>query len=1632
MKALGKFSKTYLKQVIILVQVYLLVVLGPLCGSTALATPNSPSVVLGSTESIATGNTTQVNLITDKAVINWRGLDTSDGQQLIFDKSGASGAPFSVLNRVTSGGATQFDGILNGNNGHVIIVNPQGIVFGSTSVINAFKFTASGLGVSSADYTSWYNGSGELNFTSGSGSVINNSIDGISAEQVRLIGKNVTNNGTIRTTGPGGLVVMAAGEKVYLAEAGSDVLVDTTWDAGDNAVTNNGTIDAAGGTIRLASGDIFSQAAIEDAASFVAEAKRDITISGPIDAGSVDVQAGRDITLEEDVTIHTTGDIYLWADEIGDTQGDFLAREGADITADAGNVTIRGNEVKLYGAVKAGINESGEVTPDKDLTITGRDCFGGDETEWRNVWAYDILEASRDIIISDTGQTEIATWVPSGKCGGGYWEYSTEYDPGTIHLFGDVTAGRNLELYNDTYTGPDVTFRAGNNVILANDQLETTPPGYCERLTGDTWLALRAGNEIVAPDTVITVTGSTLIMEQGPSIDTKDFEFDNQAATNLTLISNSGSVTSDMAKPENAADKWDTIGATANDDITLSGDGSIRSGDSGTDTSKSLWAKNGNINVNAGGDFSADKNIEAGTDISATAGDNVLLMGNATAGQNIMLAANEDVDALGDITAGANVEISSSDTTTYLGGNVTAGSDITLHNNTVLNGSGSQRIEATTGTLTASKNLDKTTTGNLNLAGGAGINLDGTVDVQAGSLTIEDDVTAAGDILANDDVTLDGAATLDGTANQKIDAENGTLWTKSTITKTGAGNLNLGGQNGINLDGTVDVQAGSLTVEDDAAAAGDLLANDNVTLNGASTLDGAADQRIDAENGTLWAKSTITKTGAGNLNLGGQTGINLDGTVDVKAGSLNIEDDVTAAGDLLANDNVILNGTATLDGGDQSIESKNGVVVAHGTITKTTSGQMSILAADGITLEDAAMAGDSMYLDADTDNDGTGDMLAQSTLTTTNGDIEISASDTTIKLQDNVSAGRDLILNNNTEVAAGKKLDAGRDVTVAADKTLKGKGALTVEADRNITLGGDVTASDEVDGDLVLWADKNADNDGDMTAYGTIRNYGGDIDIYSSDDTTYIGGDVYGGHNITLHNNTRVNGYGDQTLEAGNKLTADGYVRKFTEGDMYLVGNSQGESEISVDLTYDGDGPGTSTYQGNLWILGEEDVQISDDVTTFGDDCVDCEEQVFFSELLGETGGVAIISENGAIYTDGADGALDVAVTGSSDAALGTGVYGFGLNTNNDEAKAAIAIVSAEPLKIKGENARLDASGRYYNDGSVDDRAGINFLDIDAEIPDGVPRDQGEPFDLAIYTASENGSVEIDCLVTITSETIPLPTILIAQLPEQPDAAGAMVIDAYDVVTVGNQFNESLRAGDVGDRLEVASRITEWLEDAVDRLPFPEDLDLPKGYNYVMRGAGAENPEIGDGAPAWVLESRDKEEPFVAAAPIQEPEMKYTGCPALVNWLAGELNLNSDQVQVLFVGSRGATYDIQPCDTCARLQLAARVLMDSDGSRMAALAKVVNEYASAGAPPSEEQMAMIAAALQNPEQGTDYAMASEWLDAMTQYVSILHSDLGIDTADAVAAVDKYVTPVIGGENPAVAAFVSAQLAGISG
>ena len=224
--------------------------------SIVTAGPEGAQVVNGQVTIQQSGGNTAITA-SDKAIINYSSFDITQPETVQFIQPGSNA---SVLNRILSANPTNINGTLLAN-GRVFFVNPAGVYIGNGARINVNQLVASGLNISNADFIN-----GSYNFAGGNGAVIN---DGdISAQRVYLIGKQVTNSGNISC--PAGYVVMAAGDRVFLSELGSEIVLDvegTSLSESANAaapevgVLNKGTIEAAGGIIALAAaGDIYSQA----------------------------------------------------------------------------------------------------------------------------------------------------------------------------------------------------------------------------------------------------------------------------------------------------------------------------------------------------------------------------------------------------------------------------------------------------------------------------------------------------------------------------------------------------------------------------------------------------------------------------------------------------------------------------------------------------------------------------------------------------------------------------------------------------------------------------------------------------------------------------------------------------------------------------------------------------------------------------------------------------------------------------------------------------------------------------------------------------------------------------------------------------------------------------------------------------------------------------------------------------------------------------------------------------------------------------------------------------------------------------------------------------------------------------
>ncbi|MHC4703173.1 MAG: Ig-like domain-containing protein, partial [Planctomycetota bacterium] len=297
------------------------------------------------------------------AIINWKNFSTEGTHSVTFNQfdSGALSEASAVLNRVNSGTVpTQFNGALTAN-GRVFIVNPAGIIFGSGSTVNVSQLVASGLNMSDDAFKAILEDpANEMQFVGGDGDVTN--LGTIRADKVYLVGKTVTNRYGI--TAQNGLVVLAAGDNVFLAQDGSNVLVQVA-DVSDGTpdVENRSLISAGNGSIVLAAGDTMSRAisnsGIISAASgsITARAARienKGTISANGDGGSITLAATEQVTLDywnnEAGTGLTTAN--GGADQNGGTiniesEGSVIITENAAVQAAGGTGTGNGGSVNI-------------------------------------------------------------------------------------------------------------------------------------------------------------------------------------------------------------------------------------------------------------------------------------------------------------------------------------------------------------------------------------------------------------------------------------------------------------------------------------------------------------------------------------------------------------------------------------------------------------------------------------------------------------------------------------------------------------------------------------------------------------------------------------------------------------------------------------------------------------------------------------------------------------------------------------------------------------------------------------------------------------------------------------------------------------------------------------------------------------------------------------------------------------------------------------------------------------------------------------------------------------------------------------------------------------------------------------
>jgi filamentous hemagglutinin family protein len=196
--------------------------------------------IRGGTGTIAqSGGAMNINQSSNKMIVDWKQFNIAAGESVNFIQPNAQSV---ALNRVLGNNASSIYGSLNAN-GQVFLVNPNGIVFGSSAQVNAGALVASTLSISNADFMA---GKNIFTRNGSAGEIINNGqIKASTGGAVALIASNVTNNGLIVANA--GSVSLLAGDKITLGDNLIAVAVDKSQI--EAAIRNGGLIQADGGRV---------------------------------------------------------------------------------------------------------------------------------------------------------------------------------------------------------------------------------------------------------------------------------------------------------------------------------------------------------------------------------------------------------------------------------------------------------------------------------------------------------------------------------------------------------------------------------------------------------------------------------------------------------------------------------------------------------------------------------------------------------------------------------------------------------------------------------------------------------------------------------------------------------------------------------------------------------------------------------------------------------------------------------------------------------------------------------------------------------------------------------------------------------------------------------------------------------------------------------------------------------------------------------------------------------------------------------------------------------------------------------------------------------------------------------------
>ncbi|MEW5755690.1 MAG: filamentous hemagglutinin N-terminal domain-containing protein, partial [Pseudomonadota bacterium] len=847
---------------------------------SAHAAPAGGNVVGGAGSISQSGVNTTIHQASQNMAIDWQSYNVNVGERVQYIQPNASSIS---LNRILSNQGSTIAGRIDAN-GHVILVNHNGIFFTPTSVLNVGGIIASGLDIQPSDFMNGHYIFNEVLGTEGgvvNSGLINASLGG----NVALIGRSVENRGVIAANL--GTVTLAAGKETVLTfdDAGllgvrvSKEIVQSKLGV-DPAVVNGGEIQAQGGRVLLTastSQDVFSRAVntlgIEEARSVVVHEDGSFTLgdgadvvnSGTIDTSTSDQSVGRIVLIGENVTSSGTikadaasgngGEIELHANDTTLLTQSSVTSARAEANGQGGIVKVLGEKVGLFDHAR--VEASG-------ATGGGEVLIGGDQ-QGKNP----LIRNANFIYLSEHSQIN-ANAVTNGD-GGKIITFAAD----TARIYGDLSARGGAN--------------AGDGGFIETSgvrgfEIHTTPDAGAEQGLAGLWL--------IDPYN-LTITGGDASIPSNLSGDTKVFS------------------------PTASS----TLGANTIYEALKSNNVTINTGSTGPEE--------GNITLTSGADISYDActtrtlRLEAAGDITFQAGSRIY----------DVRPASSTIDKLNVVLqAGGAVTVESGASITTQGGNFTVGSTsapvASFTNNGTVNTSGLSGCD--TGGCRDGGNVSIYTTGNIITTG---LSTFGRAD-DSNSITYGG---GGGAVVLN-------ASGLSATiaVNGAIDTHGGNDTQGSEIGGN-AGSVILSAAGGISLAGDISAKGGSVssgTAGNGAAITltGPVTLANNITLDasgatsGDISVNGAVNsQDATARNLTLTGRDvTLSAMGdtrpLGTLTVNAIRNIALTGNVTT-TGSVNMNFGSGVAGAFTVDPNLtFFTGAMTVTGGTNADEFNLGSV----------------------------------------------------------------------------------------------------------------------------------------------------------------------------------------------------------------------------------------------------------------------------------------------------------------------------------------------------------------------------------------------------------------------------------------------------------------------------------------------------------------------------------------------------------------------------------------------------------------------------------------------------------------------------------------------------------------------------------